>query len=190
MNIREKAQQMAAAIELTADDSKTFEIRGSFGSQCRPALDKVMVLTEHDTREIETRKGKLHFTDLHFVVEDDETLRARCTIGFDFQNIFLKDDTSTSLQKLGEGTNGQDVLKLMANFRVVEVVDTGLYPMKYSLAAQQCGFPIGHTYSDMDMAKLRAKYRADGNANKSARTDNTDDITWLQIKHVIIESLA
>jgi len=190
VTIKEQALKMATAIELTSDDSRTFEIRGSFGQQLTPCVSANMFLVHHDVRVIQGRKGKLSFTDLFFQQEDDEKKRAKCTLAFDAQNIFLATDPKTSLKKLGEGSDGADILKMLASFKVESIVPTGLYPMKYSLAAMQCGFAIGHEYSEADMSKLRSQYRANDGANKVARPDATDDIGWLEIQHVHISPLA
>jgi len=190
MTIQEKARETLKAIELTSDDSKTFESKASFGQQLAGSVGKTMLLSESDQRQVNGRTGKLLFTTLKFIQEDDETVTAKCTMAFDFQNIFLSSDPVTSLQRLGQTKGGKTVLENLVQFTVDKVTPTGQYPMRFSLAAQECGLAIDHTYVDADWDKVRAKYRAEDGKYKVARTDAIRDISRFEVQHIFVSARA
>lgn len=192
VSIRKKAQEMAVAMTLTSDDSRAFEIRGSFGQQVEPAIGHVLCLVEHKVRDIDTVRGEMSVTDLFFqreTVEDGEYApKMKSTPAFDLQNIFLSDDPTVSLKKLGEGTDGSDVMSKLACFTVDRVVPTGIYPMKKSKASELLKFSDGHKYTDSERATLRAKYLED-DVMKGPRTD-VPDLEWYEIRHVFISVVS
>lgn len=186
MKISERAHELAKSIQLTDDDAKRFEPRGSFAQQVKDSIGKTIEMIGHDTKTITERNGQAVLTVLKFS-ELENGLKSKLTMAYDFLNIFLTKDTKKSLKQIGIESTPEDALLLMAKFTVNKIVPTGIYPMKWSLASMECGFPIGHTYVDADWATLRAKYKDD--AFKTARTDNADDISWLEIQHVHISPL-
>lgn len=187
--ISDRADELLKSITLTSDDVKRFEPRGSFAMQVMDSIGETMCLTDTDLRKVNGKNGELEFTMLKFTQESNEKHRANCTVAYDFQNIFLSSDPEVSLHKLGEGNQGEDALQHVAHFVVDKVTPTGIYPMKYSKAAQAVGLPLGKDLTDGDWTMLRAKYKVSEDM-KTARTDNTDDISWLEIKHVFISPRA
>jgi hypothetical protein len=183
--ISEKANELLKSISLTSDDEKRFEPRGSFAMQVEDSIGESMCLVDTNIRDVNGKNGKLQFTVLNLAQESNEKRRANCTVAYDFQNVFLTSDPETSLHKLGEGNQGELALQHMGYFVVDKVVPTGIYPMKYSKAAQAVGLPLGKELTDADWVMLRAKYKS-SDEMKAMREDNTGDISWLEIKHVFI----
>lgn len=186
MKISERAHELAKSVVLTADDAKRFEPRGSFAQQVAESIGKTIEMVKHDTKTVTERHGDAQLTVLFFS-ELENGLKSKLTVAYDFQNIFLTKDTKKSLKQLGTETSPESSVELMGKFTVEKIIPTGIYPMKWSLAAQELGYPIGKVYADADWAELRAKYRDD--AFKVSRTDNADDISWLEIQHVHISPL-
>lgn len=187
MNIKQRANELAKSITLTSDDKKRFEPRGSFAQQVVDSIGKTLCMVDSDLKTVTFRNGQVELTVLKFAELENETNRSKLTCSFDFQNIYLSGDDKKSLQRVGELEGGETAVQLMASFVVDKVDPTGIYPMKYSLAAQELGFVIGRDYSEGDWASVRAKYKDE--AMKVARTDNTDDISWLEIQHIFISPI-
>lgn len=182
--ISERAFELAKSIVLTKDDAKRFEPRGSFAQQVKDSIGKTIELVGHDTKTITERYGDARLTVLKFSELEGGT-KSKLTIAYDFQNIFI--DAKKTLKQYGIDTTPEKAVERLGKFTINEIIPTGIYPMKWSLAAQELGFPIGKTYADEDWSQLRAKYKDD--AFKVARTDNADDISWLEIQHVHVSTL-
>jgi hypothetical protein len=187
--ISDKAGTLLKTIQLTSDDIKRFDPRGSFGSQLEKCVGEAVILVDVDTVTRNSNSGEVELTVLKYAQETNERHRANCTIAYDLQNIFLSQDPTTSLLQIGTGNQGEDALKHLAYFTVDKVISTGIWPMKYSKAAEMLGYQLGKT--DMERADwdaLRKKYDS-SDAMKGPREDATGDISWLEIKHVLISPM-
>lgn len=187
MKLSEKTEQIANAIELTSDDRKTLDVRAGFGKKAEESVGEVVCLTSSKQRDIKTRLGNtMTITDLYYQQETDPNKLFKLTPLFDLQNLFFSADPERSLNRVYEGTDGRELLSKIAVFRIDKVTPTGIFPMRYSLSAQQLGYAVDHQYSDAEHGLLRAKYR-ESDAMKAIRTDVTPaDYDWLQIRHVFI----
>jgi len=192
MNNKENAIKAMQGVTLTTDELKSIEGAGTLGTQLERLVGKSLFFSEVG----EPRKwGEKDITVLTFEVEDD-TISKTVSVApmFDLGAFYLKntyevtEELNVSLRYLAKTTSISEVLENLAAFSIEDVVATNTFPLKSSIAAQELGIARDAPKDDINWDALKELYKSDP-AKKLARTDG-GNLSWLEIKHIIISPAA
>lgn len=186
-NISKESLEILETMPLTEDDKKRFSPRGSLAVQLEQSIGQSLFVSGYKTKKF----GDTELTQLKIAEEKSAVVKANLTVAYDLQNIFLtseKAETSPkSLQDLGVGNDGKEALAPLAYFTVDEIVATGTFPFKYSVACQTLGIGFGE---DIDDYKALSKLYNSNPDMQKMRTDAEKDISWLEIRKVYITPIT
>jgi hypothetical protein len=185
MNFKDAVQALTS-LNLTKDDKRSLEQKGTFATQVAGIIGKSVQFVKAEKREYGSRK----LTVLRFASAENDS--CHFSIAYDMQNIFFDDQPDKSLKSLGEGNEGAEVFPKLAKFQIVKVVPTKTWGLKYSKASQELGISLSDfdekDVEDIPWKKIRGKWLSDPKF-KEMRTDAERDISWLEIQHVFIKPL-
>lgn len=186
-NISKESLEILETMPLTEDDKKRFSPRGSLAVQLEHSIGESLFVSGYKTKKF----ADTELTQLKIAEEKSAVVKANLTIAYDLQNVFLTSEKDAenpkSLQDLGVGNDGKDALAPLAYFTVDDIVATGTFPFKYSVACQQLGIGFGEDIEDWK--KLSSLYNSSPDMQK-ARTDAEKDISWLEIRKIYITPIT
>jgi len=180
----EESKKALLQLNLTTDDTKSFEKRGNLATQFADSIDKIVQFMKSDTKDVGNRK----LTYLSYREVDNPANTANLTLAYDTQNIFLSSDETRSLKDLGIGNEGREALVHLVKFKIDKIVPTGHFGYKFSKACEALEITMEDYDEDRENLPwnaIRAKYNSSDDM-KTLRSDAKAGDEWNEIKHIFI----